>query len=415
MYKARLIELREAAASAQRAAVAIRDEMKAAGITEWPADKREQYDKCIADFNTAHTEFQRVKVRADAETQMESAAADYNTPAREVQTRGQGGGEDSERKQKQKEVFNKLIRHGEAGCKPGELQALLGSDQALGGFHVPDDFNAQVIKDLAGFAVIRSGGATVVTTTRDTYVAPTFQSGTNPRPTGYTGSWRTQGYITGGTAPTVQNQPLSGEERIPVHTWQPDAIEITQELLEDAASDLEGALAQIIAETKALDEDEAFLTGNGVGRPEGILNSGASTVKSGSNSNILYGGLVDLFVALPAQYRQNAKWIMNSVTYGAVLKLEDTAGNPIIPPNSMPGTLWGKPILFSEFLANPTTQNNKPIIFGDLRFYWIAERRSLSIQRLIERYAPNVGILPMARIGGQAVRTSAFRIQNVSA
>ena len=68
----------------------------------------------------------------------------------------------------------------------------------------------------------------------------------------------------------------------------------------------------------------------------------------------------------------------------------------------------------SRWLAEPDTQNNRPAVYGDFQFYWFAER-ALAIQRLVERFAPNVGLVLRARIGGQAAVTDAFRVGIVSA
>lgn len=302
------------------------------------------------------------------------------------------------------------------GFKPAESMALLSTTGDLGGYLTSDDIQAEVLRDLAGFAVIRAN-ARVYQTGGPALVFPTIQSATTDADvysSGYTGAWKAEGYVTGGTAPTVQNQPKFGQARIPVHVWAPDAIEITQELLQDSMAPLEQIIAEVIAETLALDEDSAFINGNGVNKPEGLATASITAVNSGSATLVKYGGLVDLFVNLPAQYRQNAKWLMNSLTYGAILKLEDTAGNPIIPPNSTPNTLWGKPILFSELVVD-IAANAFPIYFGDFRYYGIADRMELRIQRLMERFAPNIGILPMRRTGGQVLRTAAFRKQKISA
>jgi HK97 family phage major capsid protein len=218
--------------------------------------------------------------------------------------------------------------------------------------------------------------------------------------------------VTGGTAPTVQNQPKFGQERIPVHDWQPDAIEVTTDLLEDSAASLDSIIAEVIAECLALDEDAAFLNGNGVGKPEGVLSGGSPNPGTdlGTSSTITYGGLVALYTALPGQYRQNARFLMNSATFGKILLLETTAGFPIFPPNSLPGTLFSKPIVFSEFMPSIAT-TAKTIVFGDFsRAYIIVDRAELRIQRLTERFAPNIGILPIKRTGGQVVRPRALRI-----
>ena len=163
-----------------------------------------------------------------------------------------------------------------------------------------------------------------------------------------------------------------------------------------------------------MDEDFEFTSGDGQGRPLGILNAGLATVNSGNASALTYAGLTSLFTTLPAQYRQNATAMMSSSTYGSILALEDTGSNLIFPPNSLPNTLFGRPIVFNEFLDN-VAAGNVPIIFGDFSFYVIADRLELRLQRLEERAAPNIMILPFARLGVQTVRTNAFRTQTIAA
>lgn len=307
-----------------------------------------------------------------------------------------------------------LKQHAKLG--PAEMHALLGTQGDLGGFLIPEDFRREIVKDLAGFAVMRNI-ARVIPTSSSTLVLPSIQSrsGTERNySSGYTGAWKPEGYVTGGTAPPVQNQPTFSQERIPVHVWQPDAIEVSTELLADAAVPLDMVLAEVIAETRALDEDSAFILGNGIGKPLGLLDpgTGLTTIDSGSSANVTYDSFVDLFTALPAQYRQNARWLWSSATFGQILKLKDDQSRPIFLPNEIPGNLWGKPMLFSEFMPDPAA-DSKSVVFGDFRYYVIADRQELRIQRLTERFAPNIGILPTARVGGQVIRKAAFRALNL--
>jgi HK97 family phage major capsid protein len=300
---------------------------------------------------------------------------------------------------------------------PQELQALLSTNDP--GFLVPEDFDARVIKDLAGFAVFRRL-ARVERTGSDVLVFPSVNAASDARAligytSGFAGSWKAQRTASGGaTALTVQNQPVFGQERIQVHRWEPDAIELSTELLDDSAVDLMGLLSEVIAEVRAIDEDVEFTNGDGQGRPLGILQAGLSTVNSGGASTLTYAGLLSLYGTLRAQYRMNANWMMNSLTFTSILAIEDSGSTLIFPPNALPGTLWNRPVAFNEHLAD-VAASAIPIIFGDFRFYVIADRMELRIQRLMERMAPNVGILPFARLGGQTVRTNAFRTQTVSA
>ena len=308
-----------------------------------------------------------------------------------------------------------------AGLKPMEAMALLSTNQELGGFLVHDEMKAEILKDLAGVAVMRRI-CRVERTGKNALVFPTIQSASTDADiytSGYTGAWRAEGYVTGGTAPTVQNQPTFGQNRIPVYAWAPNAIELTQELLSDSEADLEGIVAEVIAETLGLDEDAAFLNGTGIERPIGILNavSGMSLteVNSGHATDVTYAGFIDVFANVPSQYRNNGRWLMNSLCLGAAMKIADGNGMPLFPINAVPGTLFGKPIEFSEFMPDRGTASNNPVIFGDFRYYGIADRQELRIQRLTERYAPNLGILPTARVGGQPLRTAAFRKMKMSA
>jgi len=104
---------------------------------------------------------------------------------------------------------------------------------------------------------------------------------------------------------------------------------------------------------------------------------------------------------------------MNSSTYGDILQLESSGGFSLFPPNSLPGTLFNRPISFSEFMPD-VGAGTVPIVFGDFSYYWVADRHQLRVQRLAERFAPNVGLLATARYGGQPVRSNAFRTQTVS-
>jgi HK97 family phage major capsid protein len=251
-----------------------------------------------------------------------------------------------------------------------------------------------------------------------------FASGGSPADiysTGFVGAYKPEGGRADPelTTPTTQNQPKSEQLRIPVHLWQPDVVVITSELLEDTPLALEAEILDVIRETRQLDYDKAFTKGTGNGEPEGVINSGASTVNSTVAANIGYNGLVNIFTKLPAQYRSlpSAGFMMNSNALAELLKLLDSQNRPLFPMNMMDlpePRLWGKRIWFNEFLDDPTTASNKPIIFGAWSYYRVAERRDLRIQRLVEKYAPNVGILVTSRVGGKVTRKAAFRIQNIA-
>ena len=309
----------------------------------------------------------------------------------------------------------------ENDVKPAELHALMTGDETLGGALVPPDHRSEIMRDVAGIAVFASL-ARVETTGRDVLSFPSIASksaGEKSYPSGFSGKFKKSPSVTGGTAPTTQNQPKFERNRVPVHNWEPDAIEIERNLLEDADANLEGMLNEVISETLAMDMDDKGTNGTGVNEPLGILTTQADfvlpTVNSGSASALTYEGLVDLYAALPQQYRQRAAWMMNTAsTFAAILKLKDSQGRPLFAVNEVPGTLWGRQIAFNEFMPD-IAANAFSIVFGDFSKYVIAMRADLRILRLAEKFAPNIGLLPWSRFGGQTVRPNAFRRHKIAA
>lgn len=417
-----LKQTRDKAGVAIAAARAIADKMRAE--PDKATELNEQFTKAHKDITGLMTEIQQLEREDELEQHeryMSEIPADKQMAHRSASSESQAKA--SAQREAHKQASVAFIKHGVDKAReilspvfgPEETHALLGTTADLGGFLVPDDFRNEVLKDLPAFAVMR-GICRVERTGRSALVLPTIQSATAGNAdlysSGYTGAWRGEGYVTGGTAPTVQNQPTFGQERIPVHGWQPNAIEVSTELLEDSGANLDSILAETIAECMGLDEDAAITNGTGVGQPEGILNGGSPNPGTdlGTSSTFTYAGLVALYSALPGQYRLNAKFVLNSATFGKILLLETTAGFPIFPPNSLPGTLFNKPVVFNEFMPS-VGSSAKTIVFGDFnRGYILVDRNELRIQRLSERFAPNVGILPIKRTGGQVVRPRALRI-----
>jgi len=439
------------ALSAHAKAKALMHDHKEGGM---PADVKEQFDKHMADWTENHQGYLAAKEENDKFNQLDQADELYNAPVTDMivtpqQAALENGNQAPQTTQARKnhvQAFRRFLTYGAGGLNrqemsaylsgpqellganpqealasmlPHEQHALVGNVDSLGGFLVPDEFMAELVKELAGFTVVRPL-ARVRRTSRSSGTFLTVQgSGNTQYSSGVTGSFRSEGWVVGGAAPPTQDQPRFGRERVPVHIWAPDIIELTMELLDDSSVDLDVEIRTLLAETRASDEDSAFLNGTGVGMPLGLLQEvslgNISVINSGAAGAQSYAGLVNLFTALPAQYRGRADWVMNSVTLGLIMAVEDTGNTLIFPVNQVPTQLFGRPLHVSEFLPDGDTDGNDAILFGDFSFYGIVDRADMRIIRLVERFAPNIGILAVARVGGQTLKTAAFRAQNVGA
>ena len=297
---------------------------------------------------------------------------------------------------------------------------MVEAQDTLGGYLVPADWRSDVITRMQGYTCMR-GRARAITTTRDAVELPVVTGGGDQ----YIGAVRVTWVDETPTAGTAATNATFGLERIPVHTVMAETF-LSRNLVEDAGFNLVAHLAEEFARAQAIDEDNQFLTGDGNGRPRGLLPSSANSeslteANSGNASALTGDGVIDLVYALASQYRQNAVFIAERATYKAIRKLKTGDGEYLWQPNYQAGEperLLGFPVLEQE--AMPTIAGDAyPIVFGDLRQgYTIVDRVGMSIERYLDSETARINqVLYVARrrLGGQVTGSWSLVCQKVSA
>lgn len=325
-------------------------------------------------------------------------------------------------------AFEAYMRKGLRDMGPQDRKTLSGGNDSAGGFLVPEDFQLEIVRKTAAMATIRAN-ARVAQTSRDMAKWPRVNYATDDKYTsGVRLSWT-------GEAPASSSahrvtDPTFGLLTIPVHTAMA-SLPITNDLLEDSAFDVFGLGSELMAEAFALGENDAFINGDGIAKPMGILtqvddsdNKGPRSVKSGHASTLTSDGLVDLAYALPPQYEARAKWYMNKSTEAAVRKLKGSGSGdyqwPVLTQAGQLGpvqpVLLGFPVVREQFLPD-VAANAYPAIFGDMSGYLVLDRVGISLQRLDELYAEtNITVLlARRRVGGQLIAPYRLKVQKVAA
>ncbi|WP_410219506.1 phage major capsid protein [Paracoccus sp. (in: a-proteobacteria)] len=211
----------------------------------------------------------------------------------------------------------------------------------------------------------------------------------------------------------------AGLDRISIPVHELSAMpKASQRLLDDAAFDVEGWLAERIADKFARAEAGAFIRGDGVDKPRGILsyptvaNATATTMQIGFVTTGAAGDfaaaapmdcLIDLIYALGAEYRTNASFLMNSKTAARVRKMKDADGRFLWSDPLSVGQvpqLLGYPVMISEDMPDMAL-NAFAVAFGDFRAaYTIAERPDLRVLRDPFSAKPHVLFYATKRVGG---------------
>jgi HK97 family phage major capsid protein len=316
-----------------------------------------------------------------------------------------------------KKAFNAYLRHGDDEALRGlalEGKALSTAVAGDGGYLV-DPRTADTVKSmLVATGSIRSI-ASVVTVDASNFDVLIDRSDVGT-------GWVTE---TGSVSETAT--PLI--ERISIRLHQLAAMpKASQRLLDDSAFDVEGWLAEKIASRFIRSESAAFVNGDGVDKPKGILlpakvpNSAwtwgsLGYVASGAAADFPTTNAVDCIVnlvyALAAPYRAKATFVMNSKTAGAVRKMKDADGRFMWADGlavAEPPRLMGYPVLICEDMPD-IAANAHAIAFGDFAAgYTIAERTDLRILRDPFSAKPHVLFYATKRVGGDISDYAAIKL-----
>lgn len=193
------------------------------------------------------------------------------------------------------------------------------------------------------------------------------------------------------------------------------AIKISEELLNDSVFDLPSYIAKEFARRIGTKEEEAFLIGDGKGKPTGIFaaTGGAENGATTTGAAITFDDVIELFYSLKSPYRKKAVWILNEQTVKALRKIKDNTGNFIWQPSvsaGLPDTILNRPYVTSVY-APTIAAGAKAIAFGDYSYYWVADRQGRSLKRLNELFAMNgqVGFLASQRVDGKLILPEAVK------
>lgn len=270
---------------------------------------------------------------------------------------------------------------------------------ADGGYLVPEEYDHRLIDVLTEENIMR-GIATKITTSGEHKI--------NIAATKPAAAWIEEGEALSFGDATFEQKILDAHK---LHV----AIKITEELLYDNAFGLENYIITEFGKALANAEEDAFLNGDGVGKPTGIFDK----TKGGESIGTLTAALksddiLDLIYKLKRPYRKNASFIMNDATLAQIRKLKDNNGQYLWQPSyqaNEPDKILGYNIRTSAFA--PTDA----IAFGDYKYYNIGDRGSRSFKQLNELFAGNgmIGYVAKERVDGLLILPEAIKILGLKA
>lgn len=288
----------------------------------------------------------------------------------------------------------------------GEEYRVLSKAASGGGFFVPTDLADQVVRALRFLpGGVGSLARTLATATGDVVNIPLNL-------THGTAAWIAESGSYTPSDETITNGTLSAFKA-------GSKIIVSEELLTDSEFDLSGFISQEFGERIGALAEAAYISGDGSGKPTGILDAASavtvSTLPAGYVTTLAWAGLAAAIFSVPAQYREGMVILASDSLWVKLVGTTDSTGAPLWSPSAAagaPDTFAGIPIYTHPNLA-AVGANAKSAIVGNLnRGYWIRRVNGVYMQRQNELHSDNgqVGFRAYLRLDGKVVLADALRV-----
>lgn len=301
--------------------------------------------------------------------------------------------------------------------------AMSVNDPSSGGYLSPIEWDRRVQEELRVLSPMRRIADVRSTTTQ-----------------AYSTLWNNGGFASGWVGETAARPETATASLDPIEFPAGEIYAnpaITQRLLDDADFDVAGWLSSQVAQEFAIQEGIAFITGNGVNKPSGLLTyapggvnaathpGGALVVENSGDADSLgvddagsSDRLVQFLYNLATPYRRNGTFLMNSQTASVIARLKNGSGDYIWRDGfkaGEPALLLGRPVEIDETMPG-VAAGQIPIAFGDFkRGYVINDRLSIRVLRDPYTAKPYVMFYTTKRVGGGVMDPNAIRLLKISA
>ncbi len=330
----------------------------------------------------------------------------------------------SAEKKEHAKAFNHFFRKGvDADLRDLEVKASLRTDSDPdGGYVVPDEMESTIDRVLGTVSAMRSISR-VMSISAGTYKKLVNQGGA-------VGGWVGEKE----SRPETATPKLSALEFPAMELYANPAA--TQTLLDDARMSIEQWLADEVSITFAEMEGVAFISGDGMNKPRGLLSydtvadssyawgkigyvvSGVAAALTDATHNGA-DALTDLVYSIKQGYRQNARFLMNRKTQAAIRKFKSKTEELYLWQPSIqvgqPATILGYPVTDDDNMPDVTTGGNFPVAFGDFqRGYLIVDRMGVRVLRDPFTNKPYVHFYTTKRVGGGVQNFEAIKLLKIA-
>lgn len=249
-----------------------------------------------------------------------------------------------------------------------------------GGFLIPEQLRSDLLRVSLETALMRPGSRVIpMETLRVPFPCIDETSHASSVYGGITASWTAEGAALSATSASFGRVILDAS-KLTMYTEAPN------ELISDSIISFEAFIREIFPEAMGFYEDDAFITGTGVGMPLGVLlgNNVISVAKETSQlaDTIVYQNPLKMYARMLPSSLGRAVWFASIDTFPELATMAlnvGTAGSAVWLTNAVgspPVTIFGRPVMFTEKV--PKLGDAKDLSFVDRGMYLIGDRQVMS-------------------------------------
>lgn len=388
----------------------MRQIVEAAAGREMTAEETQKYEALEAAQDTVKAAIDREERLSDLERAMASTDAGARLEPAGKGTEEPEADKPFHARKGYRDAYGAFLVSGLAGIQnPRYLAALQADSQPAGGYLVmPEQMSSELIKSIDNEVFIRRLAKIERVTNAQSLGAPSLDA--DPADADWTSEIATG---------SEDSAMAFGKRELHPHPLA-KRIKVSRKLLRLTAGGAEGLVNERLAYKFGVSEEKGFLTGSGASQPLGVFIASALGISTGrdvstGNSTTAIGAdnLFDVKYSLKAGYQANGVWIFHRDAVKQIRKLKDSQNQYLWQPGlagGQPDRILDRPFFMSEYAPNTFTTGLYVGIFGDFRYYWIAEALNFELQRLNELYAETnqVGFIGRHEVDAMPVLEEAF-------
>lgn len=292
---------------------------------------------------------------------------------------------------------------------PKEQRAQTTTTNAAGGYTVPVELQAEIIKAMKIWGPMYDPGVTteMVTGSGASMPFPTVDDTAN------SGAATTQGTT---LTDDGSGDVVFGQRQLDAFAFATPWLRISKELADDSITNVEAFIGMLLGERLGRLANTQLTTGTGSSAPNGIVVASSVGKTAALTTAFTADEIIDLEHSVDAAYRMSPKfgYMFHDLVLAAIRKLKDGQGNYLWQGGNIvsgvPATINGRLFRINNAMSSTFTTGQKLILAGDLGKYFVRKVGLPLIGALQDKdFWPGFGMAGWIRFDGDLMDTTAVK------